>query len=274
MDRKIIRNLVVFALVVASCGWIGVGLNHLAPTPDPMQSLGVLVWLAAPLATVLVLRGLGGDGWKDFGLGLGKGWGWWGLALLVHPLTFLITLGLGAVFGAFSFDGLIAQGLPVLLVALGAGFAGSLVKNVFEEFSWRGYLTPRLQALGLKPLANHLLTGLVWGSWHIPYWLFFITPRIHASYTSLSLGWFILLALLGILPTAVIYGELRLKTGSLWPAFLAHNVLNAISAALLAVGMLKGRDFAADFWFSNPSGLIAIMLFWAIGLWMLRRRAA
>jgi membrane protease YdiL (CAAX protease family) len=273
MDRKIIRNVIIFALVVASCGWIGVGLNRLAPTPDPMQSLGVLIWLAGPLLTVLILRGLGGDGWKDFGLGLGKGWGWYALALLVYPLTVLLTLGLGSVLGVVSFDGLVARGAPALWAALAAAFAGSLVKNVFEEFSWRGYLAPRLDALGLKPLANHLLTGLVWGSWHLPYWIFFTTSAAYAGFTHLSLGWFILLGLLGLFPAALVYGELRLKTGSLWPAFLAHNVINAISAALLVSGFIKIRDAAAEAWFSpSPGGLVIILLFWAIGLWMLLRR--
>jgi membrane protease YdiL (CAAX protease family) len=271
MDKKITRNLVIFSLVVVLCGWAGVGINRLVPTPDPMQSLGVLVWLAAPLVAVLILRGLGGDGWGDFGLGLKGNRGWYVFALLVHPLTVLITLGLGVAFKVFSLDVLIAKGASTLWIALGVGFVASLVKNVFEEFSWRGYLTPRLDALGLDRMFNHLLTGLIWGAWHLPYWMFFTTRETYSIYTSMSMDWFIIMALMGIFPTAIIYGELRLKTGSLWPSFLAHNVLNAISSALLAVGMLKARSFSGEFWFANPSGLFAVMIFWVIGIWLLRR---
>jgi membrane protease YdiL (CAAX protease family) len=48
-----------------------------------------------------------------------------------------------------SFEGLARQGSGALLSALAIGFAGSLLKNIGEEFAWRGYLTPRFKALGL-----------------------------------------------------------------------------------------------------------------------------
>jgi hypothetical protein len=60
-DRKrTIRNLVIFAFVTLSCGFIGIALDRLSPPPTPMQGLGALVWLVSPLVANLILRAVGG----------------------------------------------------------------------------------------------------------------------------------------------------------------------------------------------------------------------
>jgi membrane protease YdiL (CAAX protease family) len=274
---SIVRNLIIFAVVIIASGWLYNGLNQLVPSPSPQESLGLLLWILTPLITVLLLRSLGKDGWADFGLGLKlKGnWGWYALALLVYPLATVVILGLGALFGQVSLAGLAGQGFRALAQVVAIGFVGSIIKNICEEFAWRGYLTPRFKALGLPDLTNHLLTGVIWGLWHIPYWLYFLGPDIIKSVTSLNMAWFILLALAGIFPTALVYGELRLKTGSVWPAWLAHNVVNALGAQLMLSGFIKLNNPVAEVLFDpGPGGLIMIAIFWALGLWMLRKTRA
>ncbi|MEW5828307.1 MAG: type II CAAX endopeptidase family protein [Chloroflexota bacterium] len=274
--NKTLRNLIIFAVVSALSGWLGVWINRVIPSPSPQQSLGLLVFITLPLLTSLFLRGFGGDGWSDFGLRLNlKGnLGWYAFSLLLYPATIFLTLGLGAVFGAVSFEGLATKGFGALLPVVAFGFAASLVKNVGEEFAWRGYLTPRFEALGLGNLANHILTALVWGLWHLPYWLFFLGNDLIASYTSIGKTWFILLGFIGLFPTSLIYGEMRLKTGSLWPAYIAHNVTNAVSAQLILEGFVEISP-SAEFVFSpNLDSLLMIGLFLGIGLWMLRKGQA
>lgn len=265
-----IRNLIIFAVIAVSCGWLAAWVNQQIPSPSPQQSLGILIWILAPFVTVFLLRGFGKDGWSDFGLRLNlKGnWGWYALAILIYPITITLTLGLAAVFGAASFEKPILDLLPVIAI----GFAASLIKNIAEEFAWRGYLTPRFKALGLSNFANHMLTGLIWGLWHIPYWLFFLGEDVINSYSSIGMTWFIILGLLGIFPTALVYGELRLKTNSLWPAYLAHNITNAISAQLIIEGFVKFKPNTEFIFSPNVDGIVMVILFWAVGLWMLRKQ--
>ena len=87
--KRAIRNLVIFSVVALSCGFVGITLDRLSPPQDPMQGLGALVWLVSPLAANLLLRLVGGDGWKDFGLrpNLRSGWVWYLVALLIAPLV-------------------------------------------------------------------------------------------------------------------------------------------------------------------------------------------
>ncbi len=276
MDRsRTKRNLIIFTLVVIASGWLYQIVNLFFPGPTPEQNLGLLLWIITPLTGVLILRGPGKDGWADFGLQLNlkQGWPWYLLSLLAYPVCMAVTLGLGALSGRVSLQGLIEQGPGALAAAAAAGLAAAMIKNIFEEFAWRGYLTPRFAALGLSPLANHLLTGLIWGLWHIPYWLFFVGGQAIAEVTGVGMGWFIVLAFLGIFPTAVVFGELRLKSGSLWPAWLAHNVTNVLSAPLVTAGFVRLANPAAEVLFEpGGGGLLMMLLFSLLGAWMLKQK--
>ena len=268
-----LRNLIIFSTISLAAGWIGAWVNTVVPSPSLQESLGILVFIMFPFLAVFLLRGLGGDGWKDFGLRLNlKGnWGWYLLSLLMYPASILLTLGLGAVFGVVSFDGLRSQGFGALLSAIGLGFAMSLMKNIGEEFAWRGYLTPRFKALGFGDFANHMLTGVIWGLWHIPYWLFMLGPAIINEYSSLGVTGFVVMGLVGIFPTALVYGELRMKTDSLWPAFLAHNAINALSPQLVMMGFVNLKPNSELFFSPGLDGLLMMAFSWILGIWILRK---
>ncbi len=230
----------------------------------------MLFWIAAPLLTGLLLRGFGGDGWSDFGLQLNlKGnWGWYVLSIFIYPATIAFVLGLSALFGASSQGRSFADLLPIFL----AGIVGSLIKNIGEEFAWRGYLTPRFRALGLGDFTNHMLTAVIWGLWHIPYWVFFLGEEIINKYSNFGMTGFIVLAIVGIFPTAFVLGELRLKTDSVLPAYIAHNLTNALSAQLVVEGFVRFKPNTELIFSPNTDGLVMMVLFWAVGLWMLKRQ--
>ena len=171
--NKSIRNIGIVLLFTVGGGWLGIWLNNVTGnTQPPLQSLGALVWLTSPALVGLLLRAFGGDGWKDSGfwLNLRTGWKWYLVAIFVYPVIALLVFGLAFMVKAASADGFVTQGFgaytSVVIFMLGA----SLMKNIFEEFAWRGYLTPRLDAAKVHPLLNHLIVGVVWWAWRLPYY--------------------------------------------------------------------------------------------------------
>ncbi len=267
------RNLIIFAVVTASAGWIGAVLNRLTEAPDPQQGLGTLVWLVLPLATGLLLRAFGGDGWRDAGLrpNLPSGWLWYAAAILIFPVISVVMFGVGSLVGAFTADGFATQGLGAFVSLVAVAFVSSIIKNIFEEFAWRGYLTGRLAALGLHPLLNHLLTGIIWASWHIPYWLFFVDVQ---QFSALGLPGFIVVGVPTLVITAITYGELRLLSRSVWPAVILHSAANAITATFLLNGFINLQGLSGVVFSPGNDGIIHSILFAlaGVGLYEYRKR--
>jgi membrane protease YdiL (CAAX protease family) len=271
--NKTIRNILIVALFTVGGGWLGIWLNHVTGnTQPPLQSVGALIWLTSPALSGFALRAFGGDGWKDsgFGLNLPSGWKWYLLALLVYPLAALLTFGLGALFGIVSADGFAAQGFGAYLSAAGVIFVGSLMKNFFEEFAWRGYLTPRLEAANVHPMLNHLIVGVLWMSWHLPYYYYYLDRDVLNGAITISLPAFIAVGYLVMFPTAILFGELRLLSKSVWPVFLLHNVINALSMPLLMNGFIEVSGLSGFIFTPTNEGVITSILFGAAG-WMVYR---
>jgi membrane protease YdiL (CAAX protease family) len=111
--------------------------------------------------------------------------------------------------------------------------------------------------------------GLVWGAWHLPFALAlwpYLTPD--------RLWYFVPLLLAGTVSQSVVYGEIRLATDSVWPAWAMHTIGNAIGNSLLLSGFLVLRP-GREVWFSpGAEGLVGIGLMLAVGLWLHRRRLA
>src|SRR6185295_9089029 len=93
-----IRNLITFVAGVVALPWLGWGLD-MGRGADPhnqQNSLGWLLFIISPMVMSLLLRAVGGAGWKDLGLkpafkGNGK---WYLFSIVFHPvITILILLG-------------------------------------------------------------------------------------------------------------------------------------------------------------------------------------
>lgn len=241
--NKIIRNIIIVGLFTVGGGWLGIWLNNVTGnTAPPMQSLGALVWLLSPAFSGIFLRAFGGDGWKDAGFGLNLrsgGWVWYLVAILVYPLAGLLSFGLALLTGAISAEGFAAQGFGAYFSAAALITVGSLMKNIFEEFAWRSYLTPRLEAAGVPRFWNHLIVGILWWSWHLSYYAYYLDRATLKSFLSTSLPVFLALGLVSLVPTAILFGELQLASKSTWPAYILHNLINGLSMPLLINGFIK-----------------------------------
>lgn len=265
------RNLIIFSAVAVLAGWLGVALESRLTDPAA-AGLGQLLWLAAPVVTGLLLRALGGDGWADFG------WRprfkgnlrWYALSLAVFPAAAGVIVGLGGLTGQTSLAGFTGAGLSVWLTAVGAGLLPAFIKNLFEEFAWRGYLAPRVEALGLGAWAGHVWVGLVWAAWHLPYYLYFMRRAEFAAYTSQPLAVFLPFFFAGVIVQAVVYGEIRRRTGSVWPAVLMHTAANALINPLVLLGLVKVAPGLDIIFSPTPETLVSIVIFGALGAALLR----
>ena len=274
ISRTTIRNLVIFIFVVLAIGWIGWGLDVLMDNPAS-EGLGILLWLITPLGACLLLRTFAGDGWKDFGIKPHfKGNAlWYVIALLVYPVLTTLVLIIGRGLGLITFPNLSLHALGLVFQTFALGILPQFTKNIFEEAAWRGYLAPKVYSLRLNDFLGHFVVGLVWGAWHIPYYLFFLDRGVLQNFTTLGLEAFIPLSIVVMISWAMVYGEIRLLTNSIWPAVLMHTVEDAFLNQLFTehhIQIMPGTD-----WLVSPmNGLISIFLFImvGVGLRQLRKR--
>ena len=269
--RKIIRNLVLFVIILNLLAWSGWFVAQ--DGTEESIGLGTLVWLGAPLLASFIIRLFSKD-WKDLGLrprfnGNGK---WYVFSLLAFPIIVACVLLIGAAFGGVSLVNF--QVKPFFAALAAAFFSFTLVKNLLEEFAWRGYLTPKVNSVVKNPIAGHLIVGLIWGTWHIPYYLTLLERASLAAYTSQDMMIFLPMVILGMALAGILFGEIRLMTGSTWPAFLMHMVSNVVIMTLLIDGYVEVQT-KTEFLFS-PSweGVLTMLLVTVAGLWLYKKRKA
>lgn len=267
--RITVRNLTIFTIVVLLSGWIGQALNVLMDT-SPEESLGMLLWLVAPLLATLCLRAFAGDGWYDTGIkplfrGNVK---WYMLSLLVFPVLTLSGLFIGDIFGWITFSGFnVSLFLQIFALALIPNF----LKNIPEEFVWRGYLTPKLASLKIHDFSLYLIVGLIWNLWHIPYYLYFLDSEVIKGYTALSLEVFILVSFVTVIAWTIVFVEIWFLTKSVWPAVLMHTIEDSFITPLLLDSSFQisgGKDLLIH----PVVGIISIVLFTVVGLSLRRIR--
>src|SRR5215218_5125670 len=201
----------------------GVALSIRLLELTPGAGMWVL-WSCTPTVAALIMllvitrEGYSREGWKVLGLhrlGLSA---WW----IAFGLTLLITVAASAVVWATPLaafivpeDGLVDPLLSFLIQVV----LFTLTFALLEEIGIRGYLLPKLLSLGRsRALA---LSGLVWATWHMP--LILLTPIFPVGNKLISLPLFYAT----IVAASFIFGYLRIYTGSLWPASIAHSVHNA-----------------------------------------------
>jgi hypothetical protein len=270
--RRTIRNLTIFIGVAVGIGWAGRFVD-IATGLSSTEGVGVLLWLAGPAGTAVLLRTFAGDGWAGSGMTPDvRGHAHWYLvALLVYPVLTTAVVAIGFLLGFTSIAGLSWAAVNAVLQTTALGFAPQVLKNVFEEIAWRGYLASRVYGLGWSDYVVHAAVGLVWGAWHIPYYLYFLDRTVLEEFTDLPVAAFIVAAIGVMVAWAIVYGELFLLTQSIWPAVLMHSVEDAFVNPLFTQHRIViERD--ADWLVSPVHGIMSIALFAALGIGLNRYR--
>lgn len=90
---------------------------------------------------------------------------------------------------------------------------------VAEELGWRGFLLPRLMRLGIGEWQALAATGVAWGAWQAP-----LIVRGY-NYPQHPYAGIILMVVFCVL-LGIVIGWLRLASGSVWVAAVAHASVN------------------------------------------------
>jgi len=259
------RRIAIYVAAVLGLGWLGPLIDRSVET-DSGGGPGRLVWLFLPIGTAMLLRWRAGDGFADAGLrpDYRANRRWYDLSSAFYPIAMLTAVGGGLAVDHWE----LYDDWSPLRFATVAAF--TLIPFTFaaiaEEFGWRGYLTPRLEAAGVGRLANHVTVGVIWGAWHLPYmadaW----------DYSAESLWTLAPRVILGTTVIAIVYGEIRLRTGSVWPAVIMHAAGNATASALIITDDVLVQNEPAPWIFSPGSdGLVVIVISAALAAVLMSR---
>ena len=216
------------------------------------------------LVMVFLLRDKVSLGFRPRFRGNGR---WYALSILAYPVTIAVVLGLGLMLGASSISNFAVSTFATAMLPLAVIY---FIFAIFEEVGWRGYLAPRVYGLN-DSLLGHALVGVIWASWHFPY------LRDLWAHTSEGLVTLLPRFILGAILFSVVYGEIRIRTGSVWPAMLMHWIGNTVANTLLAgfagegfVALVTGKEWLGSF---GVEGVLMIVLFGLLGgVLYLRRR--
>lgn len=126
-----------------------------------------------------------------------------------------------------------------------------------EEFGWRGYLLPKLEAIGKRKAL--VLSSIIWGVWHWPViWMGYNYGTEYWGYPwmgLLSMVWF-------TLSVGVFIGWLSQKGKSVWPAVVAHSALNGIAS----LGLIFVKESYPTLLGPTPVGYIGGLAFTLVSL--------
>ncbi len=155
-------------------------------------------------------------------------WRWWAAAIVVQPILLLVSAGL---------YNLLRPATPITPVPFAsiAAFVSTTIAlgiaSLGEEIGWRGVALPGLQ-MRQSPLTSSVILGLVWGVWHVPFWI------LVGSYEQFGLAYFGV-NLLGVVPLTIFITWLFNHTrGSILLAVVFHVAFNLVNSAWLPVGTI------------------------------------
>lgn len=252
------------------CGWLGVLIDLIIPEQPKGDTLGMGIWLILPLITTIFLRAFAGDGWRDIGLSpnIKGNIKWYIIALLIYPVITFFILFISYLFGWMDFANF---NVKALTSAFMGGLLIQFIKNFFEESVWRGYLTSKLTKLKLNDFWLYLTVGGIWGAWHIPYFLVFLSESDIINVLPVNRVLFAFVGIVTMIFWTVMYTEIYLMTKSIWPLVLMHMTEDALVNPLILDGYIKiaqGKEFLV----SPSAGILTTLLYFGVGLFLRTRR--
>jgi len=143
MNNKILRNTVVFIVLVVISGWIGVLVDSVLTEQPKGDSLGMGIWLVLPMLAAIAITIFSKGNWSDIGFkpnfkGNVK---WYLTAALIFPVVTAIVLIIGVItkwidLSAFDIRPFILLFSSTLLI--------NFIIDIFDGAPLHSYLTSQL----------------------------------------------------------------------------------------------------------------------------------
>ena len=258
-NKAAIFTVLVLLMALAVALYIrvlGITSEFAAPWYMLTPALAVLIMLL-----IVTQDGYSKEGWKALGLHRLGLKAWW-IALLTPVLVGVLATAIvwATPLAAFVMPDNAGSQILSFFIQL---IVFTLTLSLGEELGWRGYLLPQLLSLGrVRAL---VLVGLVWAAWHMP--LIFLTPLYHASGNRLIV---VPLFVGTIVAASFFFGYLRLWTGSVWPASLAHTAHNA-AWATLASFTLTSNPMVINEYLVGDNGILILVGTAVAAVWLGRK---
>ena len=220
-------TLAIFVFITITAGLFGYLLDQVLTDQPEGDSLGMGLWLVLPLLTGVVLRIINKD-MTQMGIHphFKHNLKWYAVAVLVFPCVTLISILVAKITGGL----IVGESAPgALIVLLVTSFFTACIKNIFEEFAWRGCLVPYLEKTGMNDWCLYFSSGLIWGMWHITYYLFFLPDEY---FTDISRPMMVLVGIVLMIFWSPMFVELRRLTKSVWPCVILHSMEDAVPTML------------------------------------------
>ena len=218
---------------------------------------------------MILLRLLGGDGWKDFPIKprFKQNTRWYIFAIVVYPMVIGITLFVGKLLGWVDVSKFsVAAYFPVFATA----FLPVFIKNILEETAFRGYLTVKMEQLTKNEWLIYVVVAFVCQIWHLPYNLIFLDDAYQATFFPYSKVLFVFVSFVVIAVWTIMYTEIFFLSRSLLLVVLMHSMKDALNP-LISEGftiILPDKTLLV----SPLFGLIPTLIYLAIGLYLRRIR--
>jgi membrane protease YdiL (CAAX protease family) len=253
-NTKGVLAYLAIAFIPAWLSWTAVGLMGISGTNPAFQAAAIPGAFCPALACFIVRKWVTKEGFADAGLQIKLKNNCfyylvaWLLPLAVTPIIIVLATLFNLSQPDFTLQRFLETlnlpgGIPetpdhILFLLIPTLLIQTIVLTTpivwGEEFGWRSYLQIRL--LAERPLMAAISTGLIWGIWHYP--LVFIG---YERYENKFLGLLIFTVFTVLL--SIIFGWLRLKTGSVWAASLAHGATNTIGGSLTLMLFYGGSNW-------------------------------
>jgi uncharacterized protein len=246
-----IRPIAAFLAIAFGLSWlVALPLWLTDGLANPLFPVIAIAMMATPaIAAIVVVFAIERPAKKGEALGLRplgpakRFIGYLALAISIPIVLIALALVVGALLGLYQPDLIAFSGfqqlvdaqlsdagvdsLPVPIGALVAlqfvsillGAIINVIPALGEELGWRGWLLPKLKPLGVAPAL--IVSGIIWGAWHAPLIL------LGYNYPGVP-GWLGVVTMCGMcIVIGGVFGWLRIASGSVWPAALAHGSFNA-----------------------------------------------